>query len=188
MPSLIKKLSGRVPSLPRIPEPSDSSEDDPILQRLGMDRNRIAWSGENTFSVIPNAQNGPTEPVHNEGSQSTARGILRNPAGRGQGGAAASAGALSGPSPKTPVSTRPRYNRTPVRMTVAGDWALKECEVIQSYIYTSLNMAMLILTKNFGVHVGGRERERRGRYYDFSVFASTDQKTQFLPHRLFVTI
>lgn len=120
--------------MPRIPEPSDSSEDDPILQRLGPDRNRIAWSGENTFSVIPYAQNGPTEPVHNEGSQSTARGILRNPAGRGQGGAAASAGALSGPSPKTPVSTRPRYNRTPVRMTVAGDWALKECEVIQSYV------------------------------------------------------
>nr|XP_034325839.1 neuron navigator 3 isoform X4 [Crassostrea gigas] len=134
MPSLIKKLSGRVPSLPRIPEPSDSSEDDPILQRLGPDRNRIAWSGENTFSVIPNAQNGPTEPVHNEGSQSTARGILRNPAGRGQGGAAASAGALSGPSPKTPVSTRPRYNRTPVRMTVAGDWALKECETLTTWV------------------------------------------------------
>lgn len=138
MPSLIKKLPGRVPSLPRIPEPSDSSEDDPILQRLGPDRNRIAWSGENTFSVIPNAQDGPIEPVQNEGSQSTARGILRGPVGRAQGGAVAgtpaSAGALSGPSSKTPVSTRPRYNRTPVRMTVAGDWALKECEVIQSYL------------------------------------------------------
>lgn len=36
-------------------------------------------------------------------------------------------------------------------------------------------MAMLILTKNFGVHVGGREREREGGG-DIMIFLSLRQQ------------
>ncbi|XP_062595526.1 uncharacterized protein LOC134256867 isoform X2 [Saccostrea cucullata] len=142
MPSLIKKLSGRVPSLPRIPEPSDSSEDDIILQRLGPDRNRIAWSGENTFSVIPPTPNGASNNGSELGPASPVRGILRGPERRGQGstseGRTANGAAVSriGQNRQSSgnTSTRPRYNRTPVRMTVAGEWALKECESLTTWV------------------------------------------------------
>jgi hypothetical protein len=138
MPSLIKKLSKSVPSLPRIPEPSDSSEDDAILQRLGPDRNRIAWAGENTFSAISPPHNGTSENGGgNARPKSPPRGILRGPATRDQGnidsrtvnGGVTSRVGQSRQQSSSTTSTRPRYNRTPVRMTVAGEWALKECEV-----------------------------------------------------------
>ncbi|XP_061172751.1 uncharacterized protein LOC133182058 isoform X2 [Saccostrea echinata] len=142
MPSLIKKLSGRVPSLPRIPEPSDSSEDDIILQRLGPDRNRIAWSGENTFSAIPPTRNGATHNGSDLGPTSPVRGILRGPERRGQdntlegrtvNGVVSRIGQNRQQSSSN-TSTRPRYNRTPVRMTVAGEWALKECESLTTWV------------------------------------------------------
>lgn len=137
MPSLIKKLPGRAPSLPRIPEPSDSSEDDVILQSLGPNRNRIAWSGDSTFTAISSPQDGQTDTGQNAGPRPATRGILRGPTGRGAGNSTDGAPVnstrgASGSSQKPSSSaapTRPRYNRTPVRMTVAGDWALKECEV-----------------------------------------------------------
>ncbi|XP_056021249.1 neuron navigator 3-like isoform X2 [Ostrea edulis] len=136
MPSLIKKLSRSVPTLPRIPEPSDSSEDDAILQRLGPDRNRIAWSGENTFSAISPPQNGTSESDGDMRPKSPPRGILRGPATRDQGSVenrTVNGGVISRIG-QSSTPTRPRYNRTPVRMTVAGEWALKECETLTTWL------------------------------------------------------
>ena len=197
MPSLIKKLSARVPSLPRIPEPESGEEEISPPHGGARPVNRNAWgesttlvngngggisysrtNGINHYENVNSSRNLVDRQSSNQRENSTSshlNGFSENTASpekkdsRTQRFSPAPGWSVFGgrrtqrqtppppvapktppppvapktpPAPRSPVdaevsrithgksaASKVRYNRTPVRMTVAGDWALKECEV-----------------------------------------------------------
>ncbi|KAK3093750.1 hypothetical protein FSP39_019651 [Pinctada imbricata] len=171
MPSLIKKISARRPSLPRIPEPESGEEENQTPNNRVPVVNHNAW-GESTVNVngftgrryssendvrinentTPSFQT-TTNSAHmvsaRKPTETTVKKELQqisSSPGWNFFGGRRSQDKNGTPSSPTEASSlvdrevsrythartpapRVRYNRTPVRLTVSGDWALKECEI-----------------------------------------------------------
>lgn len=145
MPSLIKRLSN---DKSHQPPPSDTARESPSRPPPQPQVN--SWLNESATVSPPNSVGRPTASTQEHGSVSNqtegnSRNVPVSPSRKSLGSASPNRAAVGRsrmmpPSLSLPAKTgrargtpRIRYNRTPVRFTVCGEWALKECEVSDTW-------------------------------------------------------
>ncbi|XP_069118366.1 neuron navigator 3-like [Argopecten irradians] len=134
MPSLIKRLSSDKSMAPResVADPSPSQPPEPQVNSWILDPSDLPPKPGDGQAVSEGASSGIRQ------AEVTQRHVSpsRNPHGFGSSPSRTpTRSRMMPPSLSLPVKTgrsrgapRIRYNRTPVRFTVCGEWALKECE------------------------------------------------------------